>query len=129
MENNSSVGEYGKPGLHGCDYNENMHGIKTFSKEEIMFEQENIFTQGLVQIIRNLKKSGIEDITTEVVSLHNGNKRMRFRFYTEDQWVANPENKANEAVSLFGKTYKGKYKMPNHLVSYEQVQYFVVEVK
>lgn len=94
-----------------------------------MYEQNQIFTQGLVQVIRNLKKAGIEDITTEEVGLHNGNKQMRFRFYTEAQWLANPANRANEAVKLFGKTYKGEYKMPDHLVSYEQVQYFVVEVK
>lgn len=50
-----------------------------------MFEQDNIFTQGLVQIIRNLKHAGIEDITTEVVGLHNGNKHMKFRFYTSSQ--------------------------------------------
>ena len=94
-----------------------------------MFEQENIFTQGLVQVVRNLKKAGIEDITTEVVGLHNGNTHRYFRFYTEEQWVANPENRANEAVKLFGKTYKDTYKMPDHLIKYGQVQYFVVEVK
>ncbi len=94
-----------------------------------MFEQNQIFEKGLVQVIQNLKRAGIEDITTEVVGLRNGNKHMRFRFYTEDQWLADPANKANEAVKLFGKTYKGVYKMPDHLVSYEQVQYFVVEVK
>lgn len=94
-----------------------------------MFEQDNIFTQGLVQIIRNLKHAGIEDITTEVVGLHNGNRHMKFRFYTEAQWLANPANRANEAVRLFGKTYKGEYKLPDHIVAYDKVTYFVVEVK
>lgn len=94
-----------------------------------MDEQNQIFTQGLVQVISNLKKAGIEDITTEVVGLHNGNKHMRLRFYTEQQWLANPANKANEATRLFGKTFKDVWKMPDHLVSYEEVQYFVVEVK
>lgn len=94
-----------------------------------MFEQNQIFQQGLVQIIRNLKNAGIEDITTEIVGLHNGNRRMKFRFYTEDQWVSNPANRANEAVKLFGKTYKGEFKMPDHIVAYDQVKYFVVEVK
>lgn len=94
-----------------------------------MFEQNQIFQQGLVQIIRNLKNAGIEDITTEIVGLHNGNKRMKFRFYTEDQWVSNPANRANEAVKLFGKTYKGEFKMPDHIVAYDKVKYFVVEVK
>ena len=93
-----------------------------------MFDQDQIFKQGLVQIIRNLKNSGIEDITTEVVGLRNGNKSMKFRFYTEAQWLANPANKANEATKLFGKTYKNEYKMPDHLVSYDKVQYFVAVV-
>lgn len=93
-----------------------------------MFEQDQVFNQGLVQVVRNLKKSGIEDITTEVVGLHNGNKHMRFRFYTEAQWFANPANKANEATKLFGKTYKGEYKMPDHVVKYDQETYLVVIV-
>jgi len=111
-----AVGEPGDP------------GVKGFTKEEAMFEQDQIFAQGLVQIVRNLKQAGIEDITTEVVGLHNGNKHMKFRFYTEEQWLANPANIVNTATRLFGKTYKGKYKMPDHLVTYEKVQYFVVIV-
>lgn len=91
-----------------------------------MYEQSQIL---LIQIIRNLKKAGIEDITTEVVGLHSGKKHLKFRFHTEAQWLANPANKVNEAVRLFGKTYKDEYKMPDYIVSYEQVEYFVVEVK
>lgn len=97
--------------------------------EETMFEETQLFENGLVQIIQNLKRAGIEDITTEVVGLHSGNKHMKFRFHTEAQWLANPANKVNEAVRLFGKTYKGEYKMPDYIVTYEKVQYFVVEVK
>ena len=92
-----------------------------------MFDQKQIFERGLVQIIRNLKDSGIEDITTEVVGLRNGNQSMNFRFYTEEQWLANPDNKANEAMQLFGKTYKGCH-YPDHIVSYDQYKYFVVIV-
>lgn len=94
-----------------------------------MFEQDDIFNQGLVQVVRNLKKAGIEDITTEIVGLHNGNKHIRFRFYTEEQWLGNPANKANEATKLFGKTYKKEWKMPDTIVHYDQEKYFVVVVK
>lgn len=89
-----------------------------------MFEQKDIFERGLVQVIRNLKNYGIDDITTEVVKLENNGKQMKFRFFTEQQWTTNPENKANEATVLFGKTYKG-FVYPDHIIKYEDQTYFV----
>nr|DAY73831.1 MAG TPA: hypothetical protein [Caudoviricetes sp.] len=93
-----------------------------------MIQQNELTTHALLQIISNLKKSGIEDITTEVVGLHDGSRHLKFRFYTEEQWVSNQDNIANEATRLFGKTYKDKYKMPNHVVKYENETYCVTIV-
>lgn len=90
-----------------------------------MFSQSDIFNRGLVQVVRNLKKAGFEDITTEDVTLKNGNKVCKFRFFTEEQWISNPANLANKATQLFGKTHLGKYKMPDHIVKYQDETYFV----
>ncbi|AMM43425.1 hypothetical protein JR318_gp156 [Escherichia phage vB_vPM_PD06] len=92
-----------------------------------MLTAEDIFKHGLRQVIKSLKNAGIEDITQEIVGLEKEGKRTEFKFYTEEQWLSNPQNKANEAVSLFGKSYKG-FKYPDHIVEYDGVKYFVVVI-
>lgn len=93
-----------------------------------MFEEDEYFHKALIQVIQNLKNFGIDDITKEVVGLQRGSNKRRFQFYTEDQWKANPANKANEATILFGKHYEG-FKYPDYVVKHEGVTYFVVNVK
>lgn len=93
-----------------------------------MFDENMIFRKGLVQVIDNLHRAGIEDITTEIVQLRRGKHNVRFRFHTEEQWTSNPANVANKATQLMGKTHKGIWKMPDHLIVHEGVNYFVVIV-
>lgn len=85
--------------------------------------QNNYQEAQLKAIISRLKKAGITDITTEIVSLKQGGKIVQFQFYTEEQWMQ-PKRKVNEATRLLGKHFKG-YKIPDFSVDYEGVTYLV----
>lgn len=79
----------------------------------------------LTQIIKNLKNSGIEDITTEnVTATHSQKGKLVVRFYTEEQWLSNPDFKANAAQIVMGKSFKG-CKVPDSVVTYSDTTYLV----
>jgi len=83
----------------------------------------------LVQIIKQLKDAGLDDITTEDVTLtHSQRGKLVVHFYTEEQWLANPSNKATTAQVVMNKAYKG-CKLPDYAVVYSKVNYFVKVVK
>lgn len=84
---------------------------------------QDVINYYLVQIIKNLKKSGIEDITTENVIYRKGTQQIRVRFFTEDQWFTE-DNKATTAQLLMKKHYKG-YKVPFTVVEFDNVKYYV----
>jgi len=83
----------------------------------------------LMQIIKQLKAAGIDDITTEDVSLkHSVRGKLVVRFNTEEQWLDNPENKASAAQKVMKQAYKG-CKLPDCVVEYEKVKYLVKVIK
>lgn len=85
--------------------------------------KEDKLRYDMIQIIKNLKKNGIEDITTEDVVLTRGDNKLKLRFFTEDSWMAET-NRATTAQQVMGQSYKG-YKLPLTIVEYEEVKYLV----
>ena len=85
--------------------------------------EKDVINYYLVQIIKNLKKSGIEDITTENVIYRKGEQQIRVRFFTEDQWKSEG-NKATKAQVIMGKHFEG-YKVPFSIVEFENTKYYV----
>ena len=86
-------------------------------------DESDIVRFYLVQIIKNLKKSGIEDITTENVVYRKGEQQIRVRFFTEEQWKSD-SNKATKAQMVMGKHLEG-YKVPFTIVEFENTKYYV----
>ncbi len=94
-----------------------------------MVEAEKAMQYQLMQIIKQLKSAGIDDITTEDVSLtHSVKGKLVVRFYTEDQWIDNPEFKATAAQKVMKQAYKG-CKLPDFVVEYAKVKYLVKVIK
>lgn len=83
----------------------------------------------LQQIIKNLKNNGIEDVTTEDVTATSSNgKKLKVRFYTEEQWLAKPEFKATTAQIIMNQAFKG-CKIPDTVVVYGGDAYLVKVIK
>ena len=91
--------------------------------------KQDALSYSLKQVISNLKKSWIEDITTEdvkyVKEYESGKKEVvKIRFYTEEQWLNDSNNKATTAQIVLNKHYKG-CKLPFTIVQYDNTTYFV----
>lgn len=94
-----------------------------------MSYEKQIMQHYLVQIIKNLKKAGIEDFTTEDVTVaHPERGKLVVRFYTEEKWLADPALRATTAQMVMKQTFKG-CKIPDHVVTFETVKYLVKVVK
>lgn len=89
--------------------------------------KEDKLRYDMVQIIKNLKKNGIEDITTEDVVLIRGEDKLKLRFFTEEVWMSD-SNRATTAQQVMGQSYKG-YKLPFTIVEYDEVKYLVKKIK
>lgn len=93
----------------------------------IITNKDDKLRYDMIQIIKNLKKNGIEDITTEDVVLTRGQDKLKIRFLAEEGWMSE-DNRATTAQQVMGQSYKG-YKLPLTIVEYEEVKYLVKKIK
>lgn len=80
-----------------------------------------------IQVAKNIRKNGFEDITKENITMYVDNKKLVFRFYTIEQWKET-QPKASTAQQIMGKSLDG-FKMPDAVFLFEGDKYCVKIIK